>query len=48
MPQAWENWLGLGNSCVYYARQTREIYRVLPWILFGMINVAFKGPIDDK
>ena len=31
MPQTCENWLGFVNSCVYYARQTREIYHVLPY-----------------
>ena len=25
----YENWLGLVNSCVFYARHTREIYEVL-------------------
>ena len=29
MPETSENWLGLVNSCVYYACQTREIYQVL-------------------
>ena len=23
--------LGLANSCVYYAHQTREVYQVLPY-----------------
>ena len=32
------NWLGLANSCVYYARQPREIYQVLP------SSVDFKDP----
>ena len=34
MPETWENWPGLVNSCVYYAHQTREIYQVLltQWI----------------
>ena len=31
------NWLGVVNSGVYYARQTREIYQVLPY------SVAFKA-----
>ena len=30
MPEACENWLDLVNSCIYYARQTFEIYQVLP------------------
>ena len=29
MPVTCENWLGLVNSCVYYAQQTHEIYQVL-------------------
>ena len=28
MPETCKNWLGLVNGCVYYARQTREIYQV--------------------
>ena len=31
MPGTCENWLGLVNSCVNYARQTRGIYQVLPY-----------------
>ena len=31
MPETCENWLGLVNSCVYYARQTRENHQVLPY-----------------
>ena len=26
-----ENWLCLGNSCIYYACHTRDIYQVLPY-----------------
>ena len=29
MPKSCENWLGLVNSCIYYAHQTREIYQDL-------------------
>ena len=29
MPETCEIWLSLVNSCLYYARQTGEIYRVL-------------------
>ena len=29
MPEICENWLGLLNSCIYYAYQTHEIYQVL-------------------
>ena len=42
MPKTCENWLGLVNSYVYCARQTHEIYQVLPYsvdfkvVLFGM------------
>ena len=38
MPETCENWLGLVNSRVYNARQTREIYLVLPF------SVDFKTP----
>ena len=38
MPKACENWLGLENSCIYYACQTHEIYQVLPY------SVDFKAP----
>ena len=31
MPETCENWLGLVNSCVYYAFQTHEIYPVQPY-----------------
>ena len=33
-----DNSLSLENSCIYYARQTREIYQVLPY------SVDFKAP----
>ena len=38
MVETCENWLGHVNSCVYYARQTREIYQVPPY------SVDFKAP----
>ena len=39
MPETWKNGFGPINSCVYYARQTREInYQVLPY------SVDFKAP----
>ena len=38
MPETCENWLGLVNSCVYYARQTCEIFQVLRYA------VDFKAP----
>ena len=31
MPETCDNWLGLVQSCVYYAHQTREIYQVLSY-----------------
>ena len=31
MPETCENWFTLVNSSIYYARQTREIYQVLPY-----------------
>ena len=40
MPQTLENWLGLVKSCVYYARQTCDIYQVLPY------SVAFKALVE--
>ena len=33
MPETGEIWLGIVNSCVYCARQTREIYQVLPYLV---------------
>ena len=42
MPKAWENWLGLVNSLVYYVRQTRKNYLVLPY------PVDFKAPGSFK
>ena len=38
MPGTCENWLGLVNSCVYYARRTREIYQTQSY------SVDFKAP----
>ena len=38
MPETCENWLGHVNSRIYYARQTCEIYQVLPYL------VDFKAP----
>ena len=38
MPKTCENWLGLVNSCIYYAHQTHEIYQVQPY------SVDFKAP----
>ena len=35
-----ENWLGLVNSWVYYARQIHDIYQVLPYL------VDFKAPLS--
>ena len=29
MPETCENWFGLVNSCIYYARQTRDLHQVL-------------------
>ena len=31
MPETCENWLGLVLSCIYYAHQSRKIYKVLPY-----------------
>ena len=39
MPQTYANWLGLVNSCVYYAHQPHEIYQVLSYR-----SVDFKDP----
>ena len=30
MPEICENWFGFVNSCIYCARQTHEIYLILP------------------
>ena len=35
-----ENCIGLVNNCVYYARQTREIYQVLPY------SMNLKAPVE--
>ena len=40
MPEACENWLGLVNSCIYYAHQTHEINQVLSY------SVDFKAPVE--
>ena len=36
MPETCENWLALVNSCIYYAHQTRETYKVhvLPYLVY--------------
>ena len=39
MSKICENWLGLVDSCIYYACQTCEIYQVLPY------SVDFKAPV---
>ena len=31
MPETCENWLGVANSCVYYAPQSHKIYQVLSY-----------------
>ena len=31
MSETCDNWIGLVNSCVYYAQQAREIYQVVPY-----------------
>ena len=33
MPETCENWLSLVKSCIYFARQTHEIYQVLPYLV---------------
>ena len=38
MPQTSENWTGLVKDCVFYARQTHDIYQVLPY------SVDFRAP----
>ena len=38
MPVTCKNWLFLSNSYVYYAHQTHEIYKLLPY------SVDFKTP----
>ena len=40
MPETCENWVGPVNNWVYYARQTREIYQVLP------DSVDSKAPVE--
>ena len=40
VPETCGNWLGLVNSCIKYARQTHDIYLVLPY------SVDFKAPSE--
>ena len=52
MPETCENSLGLVNNCVYYVRQTREIYQVLPysmelpWVRQYLKNVVLFEILD--
>ena len=39
MPETYQNWLGLVD--IYYARQAREIYQVLPYL------VDLKAPVEQ-
>ena len=48
-----ENWLGLVNSCIYYARQIREINQALlpgsfaiHWLRQYLVNVVLFGIKD--
>ena len=40
MPETCENLRGLVKSCVYYDRQSSEIYQVLPY------SMDFKAPVE--
>ena len=40
MPKNCENWLGFLNCCVYYARKTREINKIL------IYSVDSKAPAE--
>ena len=42
MLETCENWLGVVNSCVYPAHQTRKIYHVLPY----SVNVKASGSFE--
>ena len=42
MPEICENWLGLVNICVYYARPTREIYQALYYVVNLKAPVSFE------
>ena len=47
MPDACKNWLGLVNICVYYARQARDIYQVLPFFyLWNCVYII--GQMSEK
>ena len=48
MPETCENWLGRVNSCVYYARQTREIYQLLPYWMILKLPGALKSTVFSK
>ena len=47
MPQTGENCLGLVNSCIHYARQTREIYQVLLCSVDFQAPQEFKNPLSN-
>ena len=42
MPETCENWLCLIDSCVYYARQIRVIYQVLPFTVDSKLPGRFE------
>ena len=49
MPETGENLLGIVNSCVYYARQIRDIYQVLPYSVdFKASRAALKSTKEDS
>ena len=47
MPDTCENWLGLVNSCVYYAHQTHEIYQILPYSVDFKAREELWNPLSE-
>ena len=45
MPETCENWFDLVNSCIYYARQTREIYLALPYSMDSKAPQKLWNPV---
>ena len=48
MLKTYENWLSLVNSCIYYARQTRENYQILPYSVDFNTPGALKSNEQDS
>ena len=42
MHETWENWLNVVKSCIYFARQTHEIFQVMPYFIDFTIPGSFE------